>query len=71
MLPITSIRGKLPVAPVGDTGTVPFSMREHAEDFVNVAFDSSEGPGSGDGSQWWFVNHALGPRKVKTKTNLS
>ena len=54
VLPITSIRGKLPVVPVGDTGTVPFSMREHEEDFVDVAFDSSEG--SGDGSRWWFVN---------------
>jgi hypothetical protein len=53
VLPITSIRGKLPVAPVGDTGTVPFSMREYAEEFINVAFDSSER--AGGGSQFWFV----------------
>ncbi len=54
VLSIASICGKLPVVPLGDTGTVPFSMCEHAKDFVDAAFDSSEG--SGDGSQFWFVN---------------
>jgi hypothetical protein len=54
VLPIKSILGKLPVVPVGDTGTIPFSQRRHAEDFVDAAFDSKEG--AGDGSRWWYVN---------------
>jgi hypothetical protein len=48
------ILGKLPVVPVGDTGTIPYSMRQHAEDFVDAAFDTREG--AGDGSLWWYVN---------------
>ncbi len=59
MLPVESILGKLPVVPVGPTGTIPFSMRRQGQDFVGVAFDSSEG--AGDGSRWWYINSwALG-----------
>ena len=54
VLPISSLLGKLPVVPVGNTGTIPFSMRRSEEDFVNAAFDSAEG--AGDGCQWWYVN---------------
>lgn len=54
VLPISSLLGKLPVVPVGDTGTIPFSMRRSAEDFVKAAFDSAEG--AGDGCRWWYVN---------------
>ncbi len=54
VLPILSILGKLPVVPVGDTGTIPFSKRRHAEEFVDAAFDSRES--AGDGSRWWYVN---------------
>ena len=54
VLPIRSILGKLPVVPVGDTGTIPFSQRRHAEEYVDAAFDSREG--AGDGSRWWYVN---------------
>ena len=32
----------------------PYSMRQHAEDFVSAAFDTREG--AGDGSRWWYVN---------------
>ena len=28
VIPISSILGKLPLVPVGDTGTIPFSMRD-------------------------------------------
>ena len=49
-----SIFGKLPVVPIGDTGTIPFAMRQNARDFVDAAFDTSEG--SGDGSRWWYIN---------------
>jgi hypothetical protein len=51
VLPVESILGKLPVVPVGDTGTIPYSMRQHAADFVSAAFDTKEG--AGDGSLWW------------------
>ncbi len=49
VLPVESILGKLPVVPVGDTGTIPYSMRQHA-----AAFDTREG--AGDGSRWWYIN---------------
>ena len=56
VIPIQSILGKLPVVPVGDTGTVPHSMRN--------AFSGAPGdrrPGAGDGCRMWFVNSwALG-----------
>jgi hypothetical protein len=54
VLPVESILGKLPVVPVGDTGTIPYSMRQHAADFVGAAFDTREG--AGDGSRWWNIN---------------
>ena len=54
VLPVKSILGKLPVVPVGDTGTIPYSMRQHAADFVDAAFDTREG--AGDGSRWWYIN---------------
>ncbi len=28
VLPVESILGKLPVVPIGDTGTIPYSMRQ-------------------------------------------
>jgi hypothetical protein len=28
---IFSVLGKLPVVPIGDTGTIPFAKRQHAE----------------------------------------
>ena len=45
VLPVESILGKLPVVPVGETGTIPYCMRQHAEDFVGAAFDTREGAG--------------------------
>ena len=54
VIPVEYILGKLPVVPVGDTGTIPYSMRQHAEDFVGAAFDTREGVD--DGSRWWYVN---------------
>ena len=60
VLPVESVLGKLPVVPVGDTGTIPYSMRQHAADFVGAAFDTREG--AGDGSRWWYINTELVPR---------
>ena len=56
VLPVESILGKLPVVPVGDTGTIPYctGMRQHAEGFVGAAFDTREG--AGDGSRWRYIN---------------
>ncbi len=54
VLPVESVLGKLPVVPIGDTGTIPFTMRQHAEDFVGAAVDTREG--SEDGSRWWYIN---------------
>ena len=54
VLPVESILGKLPVVPVGEAGTIPYCMRQHAEDFVGAAFDTREG--AGDGSRWWNIN---------------
>jgi hypothetical protein len=48
VLPVESIMGKLSVVPIGDTGTIPFAMRQNTRDFVEAAFDTKEG--SGDGS---------------------
>ncbi len=50
VLPVESILGKLPIVPVGETGTIPICM----EDFVGTAFDTREG--AGDGSRWWYIN---------------
>ena len=54
VLPEESILGKLPVVPIGETGTIPYCMRQHAEDFVGAAFDTREG--AGDGSRWWNID---------------
>ncbi len=53
VLPVESILGKMPVVPVGKTGTIPYCMRQQAEDFVGSAFDTREG--AGDGSRWWYI----------------
>ena len=47
---IFSVLAKLPVVPIGDTGTIPLAMRRHAEDFVGKAFDTRKG--SGDSIRW-------------------
>ena len=56
VVPIQSILGKLPLVPVGDTGTIPHRMRN--------AFPGAPGDrrqGAGDGCRMWFVNSwALG-----------
>ncbi len=54
VLPVESILGKLLVVPVCETGTIPYCMRQHAEDFIGAAFDTREG--AGDGSRWWYIN---------------
>ena len=43
VLPITSILSKLPSVPVGDTGTIPFSMLGEAADFDGWSCDLKPG----------------------------
>jgi len=58
VIPIESILGKLPVVPVGDTGTIPHRLRNRFEGEPQAG-DRREG--SGDGCRMWFVNSwALG-----------
>ena len=58
VVPIQNILGKLPLVPVGDTGTIMIPHRMHN------AFSGAPGdrrPGTGDGCRMWFVNSwALG-----------
>ena len=56
VIPVQSILGKLPVVPVGDTGTIPYHLRNT---FPGAPGDRR--PGAGDGCKMWFVNSwALG-----------
>ena len=53
VVPIQSILGKLPLVPVGDTGTIPHSMRN--------AFSGAPGdrrPDAGDGCRIWNIMDA-------------
>ena len=53
VVPITSILGRLALVPVGETGTIPFSMRNERSDFPGATCDSKDG---GDGNRWWYIN---------------
>ena len=54
VVPVSSILGRIPGVPVGETGTIPFDMCKEAEDFPGASFDSKKG--AGYGSRWWYVN---------------
>ena len=54
VVPISSILGRLALVPVGDTGTIPFSMHHEKPDFDGATCDSKNG--AGDGNRWWYVN---------------
>ncbi len=54
VLPVESMLGKLPIVPVGDTGTIPYCMLQHTEELFGAVFDASEG--AGDWSRWWYIN---------------
>jgi hypothetical protein len=47
---VSSILGRLPLVPVGDTGTIPFSM---TAEYPGARCDT---PDAGDGSRLWYVN---------------
>ena len=54
VIPISSILGKLPLVPVGDTGTIPFSMRDELHEVDGASCDTKQG--EGDGCRLWYVN---------------
>jgi hypothetical protein len=54
VVPITLILGRLALVPVGDTGTIPFSMRKQTREFPGTLCDSKDG--AGDGNRWWYIN---------------
>ena len=56
VVPITSILGRLALVPVGDTGTIPFTMHKESKDFDGASCDTKMG--AGDGSRWWYINSA-------------
>jgi len=59
VIPVSSILGRLPLVPVGATGTIPFAMRRETADFPGAFCDKSAN--GGDGCRWWYVNSwALG-----------
>ena len=47
VIPISSILGKLPLIPVGDTRTIPFSIRDELHEVDGASCDTK--PGNGDG----------------------
>jgi hypothetical protein len=54
VIPVTSILGRLALVPVGDTGTIPFSMRKETCNFPGASCDSKMD--AGDGNRWWYIN---------------
>ena len=48
VVPITSILGRLALVPVGETGTIPFSMRNEISDFPGATCDSKKDDGDGN-----------------------
>ncbi len=54
VIPVSSILGRLPLVPVGATGTIPFAMRRESADFPGAFCDKSAN--GGDGCRWSYVN---------------
>ncbi len=47
VVPVSTILGRLPLVPVGSTGTIPFEMRRGSADFPGAACDKSKDAGDG------------------------
>jgi hypothetical protein len=47
LIPVSSILGRLPLVPVGATGTIPFAMRREAADFPGAFCEKSANSGGG------------------------
>ncbi len=53
VIPITFILRRLELVPVGEPGTIPYSMRKEASTFPGAACDSKTN--DADGNRWWYV----------------
>ncbi len=66
VVPVTSILGRLALVPVGDTGTIPFTMRKESKDFDGASCDTKMG--AGDGRQSLVVHqqccHEVGNKPI-------
>ncbi len=56
VVPITSILGRLALVPVGDTGTILFTMRKESKDFDGASCYTKMG--AGKHSRCWYTNSA-------------
>jgi hypothetical protein len=56
VIPVSSILGRLPLVPVGATGTIPFAMRRETADFPGAFKFCDKSANGGDGCRWWYVN---------------
>jgi hypothetical protein len=54
VIPVSSILGRLPLVPVGNTGTIPYEMRREAADFSGASCHKTKV--GKDGCRWWYVN---------------
>ncbi len=50
VIPVTSILSRLALIPIGETGTMPFSMSKESTDFPGAACDSKMDDGDRDGN---------------------
>ena len=48
VIPATSILGRLALVPIGETGTIPFSMHKESTDFPRAACNSKKDAGDGN-----------------------
>jgi hypothetical protein len=44
------------IVPVGDTETIPFTMRKESKNFDGASCETKMG--AGGGSRWWYINSA-------------
>ena len=54
VVPVSSILGRLPLVPVGTTGTIPFEMLGESLEFPGAFCDKSKD--AGNGCRWWYIN---------------
>ncbi len=52
--PVSCILGRLPLVPVGNTGTIPYEMWREAADIPGASCDKTKD--GKDGCRWWYVN---------------
>ncbi len=54
VIPASSILGRLPLVPVGNTGTIQYEMQREAADFPGASCDKTKD--CKEGCRWWYVN---------------